>query len=866
MRAICNLEETILKSYPSLSESGCSFLSVPSLIRQIGSGNNDSLCEKLTEGDLTTTRYLLNECHGFYSENRFTALDCCKNESKAVCSQIPSSCWESGFACKAFQMMHFMMDKEFNPKVSPQSPKPMLKYVLSASETADASEDNLSHFIRKELAPGKVANEIVQVVSLYKKYQEGNVFLDSLLDDMHFFIIAVVCIVFVIMLYTRSVALTVCTLLEVGMTMVISFFIYRVCFGISFFPFLSVLAIPLLVGIGADDVFIFNDLWNQEVEISDSPSVNVEFDGDVESRELSLKSVPKDSERLRYRTPMKHTLKHAGLSIFVTSFTTGCSFFVNLISNVTVIKCFSLFIGICLIVNFLLMMLLIPAVLLMIQYCHQRFCATRISSSKLLLKLDCFMKMVNNAFIKGLTFMVTKGSIIWILLFASLGLGGAILTLWKELKPPSGVPQLLRDSHPLQRFKDVHHKEFDGLKDMFAQTSENLPVDIYFGIEKKDNGNYLIPDNKGTCDLTPSLNVMTPDSQKWIRSFCKEFQNQEFVNYEGNKKRKCVYDEILELSKRNCTLENHSTCCGNTNSDHMDDFDECFRVYWNDLDSIGRESVIERPMYGNVSAPPVAFQFGLMSQYKTSTEFKEMENFYSKVNNFSKNILDDSPAWFYSNLEYFDLQKSISEGAYQALGLAVVVAALVLLVSTCNFWIFFVSAITIGATVLTVVGVLVLLEWELNVLESLTITLAVGLSIDFVIHLGVTFKFLDDGTEWDVGVEQVLKQVGTAVTMAALTTFLSGLSLVGAQVNTIWQQGIFLMLVMSFSWMYSIFFFLPLLALVTQGVRRFWSWYSSYKFERSNSVTTNSVSSPRVILMTNCGASLTQFSPTNTKT
>ena len=48
------------------------------------------------------------------------------------------------------------------------------------------------------------------------------------------------------------------------MTIVVSFFVYTTCVGLDFFPFLNVLAIPLLIGVGADDVFILNDLWQQE--------------------------------------------------------------------------------------------------------------------------------------------------------------------------------------------------------------------------------------------------------------------------------------------------------------------------------------------------------------------------------------------------------------------------------------------------------------------------------------------------------------------------------------------------------------------------------------------------------------------------
>jgi predicted RND superfamily exporter protein len=80
----------------------------------------------------------------------------------------------------------------------------------------------------------------------------------------------------------------------------------------------------------------------------------------------------------------------------------------------------------------------------------------------------------------------------------------------------------------------------------------------------------------------------------------------------------------------------------------------------------------------------------------------------------------------------------------------------------------------ISCVVMATVGALVLQGWELNVLESMTISLAVGLSIDYVIHLGVAFKMTSRCAPWRSRVCETLARVGSAVTMAALTTFLTG--------------------------------------------------------------------------------------------
>ena len=66
--------------------------------------------------------------------------------------------------------------------------------------------------------------------------------------------------------------------------------------------------------------------------------------------------------------------------------------------------------------------------------------------------------------------------------------------------------------------------------------------------------------------------------------------------------------------------------------------------------------------------------------------------------------------------------------------------------------------------------------------------------------------------------------------MAALTTFLAGFAMIGVQVESFLKLAIFLMLVMAMSWLYAIFFFLPLLASIDRGTRMFWTWYHSSSY------------------------------------
>ena len=816
MKAICDLERKTISHYPYLTLPHCPFMSVPRVLLEMAS--KDSLavdaCDHLTSSDLDQALNVMKPCFDFYQKDRETMKKCCDGASPSSCMDIPPQCLATGSgACVSFQLLFYLLDKDFDPS------RPHLKYAVSASAASGADTlTEMSSFSRRELIPGKAENALVRTATAYRAELYEEVFERSIFNDMLQFIIASVTIVLVIFLYTQSIILTVCTLLEVSMTMVVAFFIYRVCCGLQFFPFLNVLAIPLLVGIGADDVFILNDLWNQEKENEERQN---ETEAAGQTSDLSHVR-----QRLGMRLVMKRTLKHAGVSIFVTSLTTGCSFLVNIISGLTIIKCFSVFVGICLFVNFFLMLLFIPAILVLIDRVSRLTFVRLCGEAKCCVWAKKFSKSFNARFVETLIFLTTKGRFLWLILLTALMIAGALLTLWKpRLGLPSSETQIFRNRHPFEKFRAFYQDQFAVFDSLGDRQEAVMPVYVYYGLERKDNGNYFDPDDRGTCDVA-DIDLLSPASQKWMRQFCLDLQSQSFIHDYIKSSKKCVFDDILQISKQNCNTTTQK-CCGNIHADYMDNFDVCLREFWSGVLHHHKKFYIDQPMYpkDNQSAPPMAFRFLAFSNYTYSHDFESMDAFFEVIDNYFSVRLKDQPAWYYSAFGFFSLQKSISEGVYYALGLAVVVASLVLLFSTLDVLILITSALTIGAIVVVTVGVLVLLEWELNVLESMTITLAVGLSIDFVIHLGVAFQFCSNEWAWDQRMAHVLRRVGTAVTMASLTTFLAGLSIVEVDVESFLKLGIFLMLVMFVSWLYAMFFFLPLLASIKQAVNAFWKWF-----------------------------------------
>lgn len=126
--------------------------------------------------------------------------------------------------------------------------------------------------------------------------------------DTIFALIAVVVLWLYIWFHTGSVFLSLGAMLHILLSFGWAAFVFVYAFQISIFPFLNILGIYIILGIGADDVFIYLDAWKQ-------------------SRKINL--VCKSQE---LRTAW--TFSRASKSMFITSLTTAVAFFINASSSV----------------------------------------------------------------------------------------------------------------------------------------------------------------------------------------------------------------------------------------------------------------------------------------------------------------------------------------------------------------------------------------------------------------------------------------------------------------------------------------------------------------------------------------------------
>ena len=162
---------------------------------------------------------------------------------------------------------------------------------------------------------------------------------ESVIHDSIFASLSVAFILVFMTIHTRSLWLAVWALLGIIYSFPLAYVCYVSIFGYEKMMVLNFLSLYVIMGIGADDVFIFTDLWVQSRARVDDPV----------------------KERARR---LKLTYRRAGAAMFITSATTAASFFSNVVSPILPLREFGVFMGLTVVGNFFTVMTLYPSALI----------------------------------------------------------------------------------------------------------------------------------------------------------------------------------------------------------------------------------------------------------------------------------------------------------------------------------------------------------------------------------------------------------------------------------------------------------------------------------------------------------------------
>ncbi|CAH2253962.1 dispatched homolog 1 [Pelobates cultripes] len=808
IKSMCNIDNTRIRSHPQFSDlcqratadSCCPSWTLGNYIAIL---NNRSSCQKIVDRDVSHTLKLIRTCAKYY-HNGTLGPDCwdmaSKRKDQLKCTNVPRKCTKYN---AVYQILHYLVDKDFlSPKSADGTPALKHSMLFSPTEKGESMMNiYLDNFENWNCSDG------VTTITGIEFGIKHSLFQDYLLMDTVYPAIAIVIVLLVMCIYTRSMFITLMTMFAIISSLIVSYFLYRVVFNFEFFPFMNLTALIILVGIGADDAFVLCDVWNY-----------TKFD----------KPHAETSETVSI------TLQHAALSMFVTSFTTAAAFYANYVSNITAIRCFGVYAGTAILVNYVLMVTWLPAVVVLHErYLQNLFTCFKKTPRPPMTKTSCWNVLCQKVqkllfaiseasrifFEKVLPCIVIKFRYVWVFWFLAITVGGAyIVCINPKMKLPSlelSEFQVFRSSHPFERY-DAEFKKIFMFERVHHGEELHMPITIIWGVSPEDNGDPLNPKSKGKLKLDSSFNIASPASQRWILRFCQKLKNQTFFYQTDEQDFTSCFIETFKqwMENQDCDEPALYPCCSQSGFPYKQEvFELCIKRAIMELErSTGYhlDSKTPGPRFDiNDTIRAVVLEF--QSTYLFTLAYEKMHQFYKEVDAWIADELKLAPeglsnGWFVSNLEFYDLQDSLSDGTLIAMGLSVAVAFSVMLLTTWNIIISLYAIASIAGTIFVTVGSLVLLGWELNVLESVTISVAVGLSVDFAVHYGVAYRLAPD-TDREGKVVFSLSRMGSAIAMAALTTFVAGAMMMPSTVLAYTQLGTFMMLIMCISWAFATFFF-----------------------------------------------------------
>uniref|UniRef100_A0A0N5CHL3 SSD domain-containing protein n=1 Tax=Strongyloides papillosus TaxID=174720 RepID=A0A0N5CHL3_STREA len=155
---------------------------------------------------------------------------------------------------------------------------------------------------------------------------------------------------------------------------------------------------------------------------------------------------------------------------------------------------------------------------------------------------------------------------------------------------------------------------------------------------------------------------------------------------------------------------------------------------------------------------------------------------------------------------WIDLQKSIVSDCQYSTYISIFVVAVFAFV--CLKLKAIPALICITFIVVSSGGTVVLFGWELGVLEAVILVLVVGLSFDYTLHYGAAIPKLGCPHH---RIEKALKTASVPIALAAITSLLAGLIMLFSVTHAFFQVGMFLVVSISASYIFSTFLFLPIL-------------------------------------------------------
>lgn len=759
---------------------------------------------------------LLRYCAPYYHDGHLVAA-CAERPKHGSCVSVPSRCKHSRVV---FQILHFLVDKDF---LSPQTVEyqvPSLKYSLLFLPVDKG--DHMMEIYMNSLEGRDLTYNNTTITGMDLGIKQ-TLFKYYLARDCVYPILAVVSLFFTMVLYLKSLFISTLSLIAITGSLLTSYFFYTVVFRLTFFPLLNLAAALILLGSCSNQAFAFVDYWN--LQLSQNPSASLE-------------------------KRVNRVMQEVGYLILASGLTSSAAFFSGYLSSITAIRCFAVYLSTASFISTLSALVWLPCSLIL----RERY--TVASSSTVAVqgwkpccskhpggfwdtssRKRCLFTMgqklrglkraladtSNLIFLKILPCGVVKFRYIWVCWFAVLAAGGTYISCVNPgMKLPtldSRATQLFRSSHPFERY-DAEYRHMFMFERQRNGEDTPLTLTLVWGVQPIDNGDHFNPRSNGSLVLDPEFNMSNPDAQVWLRDLCGRVQNQSFYSPPSSENESLITDNVCLVqqlkhwvSARRCSDSKDALhfCCNDILFPYPASvFEKCLGMMLAERHAEGHLAHSGGLYYqpdGRIAALVLAFK----TTYLYSFNFSRTSVFYGDILTWFNREISEAPqglekGWFVSQFTLFDLQQSLSSETLVVAGFSIALTFALLLLTTWNVPLSIYGTLAVGGSVFVTVGLLVLLEWQLSGVEALFISAAAGLSVDFLANYSISYSSAPHSER--IGrVAHSTKRMGCPVAIGSGAFFCIGIIMLPATALLIRKLGIFLFLVKCVACGFATFFF-----------------------------------------------------------
>jgi len=451
--------------------------------------------------------------------------------------------------------------------------------------------------------------------------------------------------------------------------------------------------------------------------------------------------------------------------------------------------------------------------------------ADKESEAKLAEKKSRIVRFFEDAFPYNLLVKPVKVRAALVVIFAASMIPATMVAV--QLTPQTNAEQFLPESHPFQQYFELQN-EFES-----SNEDATVQMQIVWGFEPGNEldltGVNLLADHtfKGTPVYKSGFEV-GPLEQKHVLRACDLVEADPLTmrrvdTLTGNTTVEsfCFLRGFRDWrSTRGLSFPTAAGSFGDALLQWLDNDEEARSAWQSDIGFTASEGGgVMQLAWFKIRAGSKLKQQSYLPAETLRGHHEDWEALLSRVNSNAPALL--GPAFQTAGLDtgvankwvHMVLQETYVRMALSGAAMGLALAFIVILLATHNLIVALCAFGTIVCILIQVIATTVSMGWQLGSNEAICIMTLCGFAVDYVVHLAHSYMESHQATRLE-RVHDALKDMGISVFWGMATSAVAACVLAVCQLQTLAKFGMFFLLTIVFSYLWSVLFLMPLLALV----------------------------------------------------